>query len=94
MAKNSMKKVNKSYEIISVFIIASAILLGFMFWAPASMTGILGTFFKQVGYGFFGTFAVIFPVVLLLIGLDRIFSKTKQVSQTRKTVQYYFFYVQ
>ena len=84
MENNSIKKVNKSYEIISVFIIASAILLGFMFWAPESMTGILGKIFKQIGYGFFGTLAVIFPIVLLLIGLDRILSKTKKVSQARK----------
>lgn len=84
MTSNGVKKVNKSYEIISVFIIASAILLGFMFWAPGSMTGILGKIFKQIGYGFFGTLAVIFPVVLLLIGLDRIISKTKKVSQARK----------
>ncbi|NLJ70470.1 MAG: DNA translocase FtsK [Clostridiaceae bacterium] len=81
---DSRKKVNKVYEIISVFILAAAILLGFMFWAPEKMTGILGKIFKQIGYGFFGTFAVIFPVVLLLIGLDRMLSKTKQVSRTRK----------
>ncbi|MDI9490859.1 MAG: DNA translocase FtsK [Bacillota bacterium] len=84
MAEQVTKKVNKTDEIISVFIIAAAILLSFMFWAPSSMTGLLGKYFKQVGHGFFGTLAVVFPVILFVIGLDRIISKTRKVSQARK----------
>ena len=84
MSDYQVKKEGKTNEIVSVFIIAASILLGFALWAPAHMTGVLGKTVKQVGHGLFGTLVVILPIFLLLIGLDRLFSKTKTVSRARK----------
>lgn len=84
MSDLEARKGSKTNEIISVFIIAASILLGFVLWAPANMTGVLGKAVKQIGYGLFGTLVVALPVVLLLIGLDRLLSKTKNISKARK----------
>ncbi len=84
MSEYEYKKESKRDEIISLFIIALAVFVGLILWVPAVKTGVLGSVFHKIAYGLSGTMALTFPVILLVIAIDRLVTKTENVTNARK----------
>ncbi len=84
MAEYEFKKHSKKDEIISLFMIAFAVFIGIIVWVPAVKTGFLGLLFYQIAFGLIGTSALALPIVLLFIAIDRLLTKTYNVTRTRK----------
>lgn len=77
-------KKHRKNEILSVFLIAAAILLGLFLWLPAVKSGVLGLFIRKCLFGLFGTLTIILPAVILVIAIDRLLTKKQAISKTRK----------
>lgn len=86
-------KTNKTKEIITLFLIAAAVLCAFMLWAPAGATGFVGVLFKKTIFGTVGSVGLALPVLLVLFALDRIFAKRMQLSKGRRTTLLLIFFL-
>ena len=78
-----MSRFENKKEIVGLvlFFVAAAIIL--IFYLPVSLTGILGSFVKNVFFGLIGCMAYAVPLYILYAALDVFFEKRQGVSSVR-----------
>ena len=57
-------------EVMGVVLFFCAIILGLMYYLPENITGSVGNFLRSVGFGLFGTIALILPLFLFYASVD------------------------
>ena len=57
-------------EVMGVVLFFCAIILGLMYYLPEKITGVVGSFLRSVGFGFFGYIAMILPCFLFYAAID------------------------
>ncbi len=70
-------------EITGIILFFSAIVLVLMYYLPASVTGVAGSFMRSLGYGLIGSAAFMIPVFLIYAGIDFFTEKRAGVSPIR-----------
>ncbi len=75
---------SRSQEFGYLFLLALALLLGFIFIAPTSMTGFLGTHIGSLGFSLFGTMSYALPFVLLYFSVEGLIQRNQDRSKMRR----------
>lgn len=70
-------------EVVGVLLFFLGIALVLMFYLPADVTGTLGSFVKNLGFGLFGIMAYGLPILLVYMGIDYFIEKREGVSKVR-----------
>ena len=70
-------------EVVGVLLFFLGIALVLMFYLPADVTGTLGSFVKNFGFGLVGIMAYGLPVLLVYMGIDYFIEKREGVSKVR-----------
>ena len=70
-------------EVMGVVLFFCAIILGLMYYLPENITGSVGNFLRSVGFGLFGTIALILPLFLFYASVDLFLEKRERVAFTR-----------
>lgn len=71
-------------EAETILLIGLAILIAFLLWAPANISGTLGRSFSSLAYGLFGSLAVILPIFFLYLAGESHFNPKKSLTGKRK----------
>ncbi len=58
---------DKNSELLAILLLGIALLLGFLLWAPQSLTGALGRGFSSFTQGLLGTFSLALPILFVLL---------------------------
>lgn len=67
---------DKNSELLAILLLGFALLLGFLTWAPQSLTGALGRGFSSVTQGLVGTFSLALPLLFVFLAGAAYLQKT------------------
>jgi len=79
----SAKNFDGKHEVKGVLLFFLGVALMLMFYLPADVTGSLGAFVKNLGFGLLGIMAYALPLLLAYMGADYFFEKRAGVSKIR-----------
>lgn len=79
----SSKNFDGKHEVKGVLLFFLGVALMLMFYLPADVTGSLGAFVKNLGFGLLGIMAYALPLLLAYMGADYFFEKRAGVSKIR-----------
>lgn len=74
----------RNNEFAYLFMLALAVLLGFIFIAPATATGFLGRYIGRLGFALMGTMTYVLPFLLMYFALEGILKRQEVKNNTRR----------
>ncbi|MBO7452559.1 MAG: DNA translocase FtsK 4TM domain-containing protein [Clostridiales bacterium] len=76
---------NGKRDALGVIFLFAAIILGLIYVIPDKYTGVFGSFLRSVGFGLFGSIAIILPFFLIYASIEFFLEKREGVSPVRFT---------